>query len=96
MDASKQSHQAEESKQSSSHVFNLPHRGMDISSGKDKELRKKAEKDYITECIRKDEEARQQDLQNKLLRRQQNIEVRSYLENQVSEKKRIQKKDMEL
>lgn len=52
-----------------------------VQVGKEKELRKKAERDYIDECIRKDEEAKRQDLQAKLFKRKKNIEVRSFLEN---------------
>ena len=33
-----------------------------VQGGKDKELRKKAERDYIEECIKRDEEAKKQDL----------------------------------
>lgn len=32
-----------------------------INGAKDKELRKKAERDYIEQCIKKDEESRKQD-----------------------------------
>jgi hypothetical protein len=53
----------------------------------EKELIKKAEKDYIENCIQKDEQAKQQDILAKVQKRQKNLEMLHYLESQVSEKK---------
>lgn len=52
----------------------------DVVVVKDKELVRKAERDYIEQCLQKDEESRRQDLQNKQQKRQMNIEVRQFLE----------------
>jgi uncharacterized protein with PIN domain len=60
----------------------------DVVVVKDKELIKKAERDYIQSCLKKDEESRRQDLESKQLKRQMNIEVRQYLESQVQDKKK--------
>lgn len=54
----------------------------------EKELIKKAERDYIQECLQKDETARQQDQQAKVQKRKKNLEMLHYLESQVSEKKK--------
>lgn len=37
-----------------------------VSGNKDKELIRKAERDYIEQCLQKDEQSRQQDLQIKV------------------------------
>lgn len=37
-----------------------------VGGQKDKELIRKAERDYIDQCLQKDEQARQQDLQDKV------------------------------
>ena len=55
----------------------------DVVVVKDKELVRKAERDYIEQCLQKDEESRRQDLQNKQQKRQMNIEVRQFLEAYV-------------
>lgn len=59
----------------------------DVEFKNDKELIRRAEQEYIQECLLKDEQARQQDLETKLQRRRKNIEMLHYLETQVSEKK---------
>jgi len=46
----------------------------------EKELIKKAERDYIQECLQKDEAARQQDQQAKVQKRKKNLEMLHYLE----------------
>lgn len=55
----------------------------DVVVVKDKELARKAERDYIEQCLLKDEQSRRQDLQDKQMKRQKNIEVRHFLEAQV-------------
>ena len=67
----------------------------DVEFKNDKELIRRAEQEYIQECLLKDEQARQQDLETKLQRRRKNIEMLHYLETQVSEKKqrKIQESD---
>lgn len=59
----------------------------DVVAVKDKELVRKAERDYIEQCLLKDEQSRRQDLQDKQMKRQMNIEVRHFLEAQVQDKK---------
>lgn len=59
----------------------------DVVVVKDKELARKAERDYIEQCLLKDEQSRRQDLQDKQMKRQKNIEVRHFLEAQVQDKK---------
>lgn len=53
----------------------------DVEFKNDKELIRKAEKDYIQECLKRDEAARQQDLATKVQKRKKNLEMLHYLES---------------
>lgn len=68
---------------------------VNVGGFKEKEQIKKAEKDYIDQCLQKDEEARQQDVQSKLEKRLKNLEVRNYLESQVNEKRNKRQIDLD-
>ena len=61
--------------------------GDQIGSGKEKELIKKQERDYIKECIANDERAKKQDDEKKRAKKEKNIEVRTYLDQQVQDRK---------
>lgn len=68
---------------------------VNVGGFKEKEQIKKAEKDYIDQCLQKDEEARKQDVQSKLEKRLKNLEVRNYLESQVNEKRNKRQIDLD-
>ena len=58
-----------------------------IQGDKDKKLQREAERNYIEEVLRKDELSKKQDEQAKLMRRQKNLEIKAFLDNQVNAKK---------
>ena len=66
-----------------------------VSGTKDKELQRKAERDYINECIAKDELAKKQDLENRQNKKKREQERQNQLQAQVNEKKTIEQQDYE-
>ena len=47
-----------------------------VSTKQEKELKIKAERDYIEQTLAKDEAARQQDIRNKKLKREKELQIR--------------------
>lgn len=52
-----------------------------VSTKQEKELKIKAERDYIEQTLAKDEAARQQDIRNKKLKREKELQIRQFLDN---------------
>ena len=79
---------AEEIKMRDQKIQKIMNRMGDVIQGdKDKNLQRQAERDYIQQCLKRDEQARLQDIMSKKDKRQKNLEVKAFLDNQVSAKK---------
>lgn len=59
----------------------------DVVTHKDKDLQKKQERDYIQQCIEKDEQAHLQDINKKMIVRNRAKEMNEVLNAQMREKK---------
>lgn len=84
----KEQKRAEEIKQRDEKIQKIMNSmGNIIQGDKDKKLQREAERNYIEEVLRKDELSKKQDEQAKLMRRQKNLEIKAFLDNQVNAKK---------
>lgn len=63
----------------------------DVIVHRDKELQRQQEREYIQQCIEKDNQAHLQDMDKKRAYRQKQQEVCRFLDNQVYEKKQMKK-----
>lgn len=78
-------------------IKNIMQRMGDVVIGnKDQQLQKKAEREYINECIAKDEAAKKQDIQNKLLKKKKNKEILGFLDGQVNEKGKRKQQELDV
>ncbi len=84
----KEQKRAEEIKQRDEKIQKIMNSmGNIIQGDKDKKLQREAERNYIEEVLRKDELSKKQDEQAKLMKRQKNLEIKAFLDNQVNAKK---------
>lgn len=84
----KETRRAEEIKQRDEKIQKIMTRMGDVIQGdKDKKQQIEAEREYIKQCLNRDEQARKQDALAKQMKRQKNLEVKAFLDNQVQVKK---------